>query len=179
TCMQDMSDLLVCQGESAPGDGSLFARSHSGSRPVSQTIHCRAGTTSICELLLADTEFPENAAQELIAAEGPGDFAQCQLRELQLLREKLPGCSIELSATGVEVRQGTVQRIDMPLPRGENALAQVAVPGEFAKLGTKGIDACPGYRGYPDDRRRPLPQARCISAHIDLVAHDDDRDVVG
>lgn len=103
-------------------------------RPAMPFSRMNAGLQARCcqghagEGLLADAEAGEDPPQQVVAAEGAGDLAQCLLRHAQVFGQQLAGAHQgELVAAVLEVLLGLMQRFNMAAAGAEAAFCGLLI----------------------------------------------------
>ena len=104
----------------------MYLRSTAGTRRFYRPLHLIQDAGGA---LLPDAKTGKDAAQQIVCAKDTGDFSQVRLRQTQLLGQQLRrGRALtKLTVRLLQMRADTRKRLQMPIPRHEQAFG-VALP---------------------------------------------------
>jgi hypothetical protein len=123
--------------------------------------------------LFTDAELGKDPSEEIVGRELAGDLGKRVLRLAQFFRQELAGAALgQGGSAGGEMTPGPGDRIEMPLPRRIDALAEIACARYRFQVFPQSIDTGPGSGRDGDDRGFARFEPGRVVREVDLVPDD-------
>ena len=129
--------------------------------------------------LFADTELCEDHSEQIVGRRCARDLPEGLVRKAQLLGKQLSGVLLgQGPAASLEMLTRALHRIHVSAPRGNGLLAEIPVSREPANLSSQRIESVACFRRQPDELVIIVVCANMFVSQINLVAHNNNRDVI-